>query len=53
MKLNNIRIDNSIILEEVNNKFGKSLVLVTGSYTEGNFKDYSDIDLIIILLFMA
>lgn len=48
MKLDNIKIDNTIILEEINNKFGKCLVLVTGSYIQGGFKNSSDIDLIII-----
>lgn len=38
----------SIILDEISEKFGNEcLVLVTGSYTSGNYNQYSDVDLII------
>lgn len=36
-----------IILDEINQKFGNCIALITGSYTNGNFNEFSDIDVVV------
>lgn len=40
-------LDKKLIITEICKKFNNSLILISGSYIQGNFNEYSDIDLLI------